>query len=296
DILASESFVSEIVDLIIRQKEKEAEEKNEPNFMGFLSTQYLNKKNVCESDFVIFKQSKAYSEAPKEKIVTFIVEISQSCSKENLTENQLKHIFSIFIQSGFKDDFFVNNNGHQLVALLKVGDRRRELDLSTTLRKIEIITERLSQLSWLKFFVACGNYYDGTDKIQTSYQSALKTLSIGKALHPEKEIYLYTDMALDVLLLENRDNWSSKHMFNTYENLTYRDKKNCLKKTLHSLFCSNLNISKAAENLNIHRNTLRHRLDKIKELTGLDVTDLNNLFILYSAFRLNELNKVNEIN
>jgi len=41
-------------------------------------------------------------------------------------------------------------------------------------------------------------------------------------------------------------------------------------------FSSNLNISKTAEVLNVTRNTVSARLDKIKRLTGLSPDDFND--------------------
>jgi carbohydrate diacid regulator len=43
-----------------------------------------------------------------------------------------------------------------------------------------------------------------------------------------------------------------------------------LLKTVKAYFAENLNLTKAAERLHIHRNTLIYRLGKIKDLTGLD--------------------------
>lgn len=42
-------------------------------------------------------------------------------------------------------------------------------------------------------------------------------------------------------------------------------------RTAHAFFDSNLNISKTAKALYMHRNTLIYRLNKIKKLTGLDI-------------------------
>ncbi|NLZ51870.1 MAG: PucR family transcriptional regulator, partial [Thermoanaerobacteraceae bacterium] len=46
--------------------------------------------------------------------------------------------------------------------------------------------------------------------------------------------------------------------------------------TLKVYFLFNLNISKTAEELNVTRNTVAARLDKIKSLTGLTPSDFND--------------------
>jgi hypothetical protein len=50
-------------------------------------------------------------------------------------------------------------------------------------------------------------------------------------------------------------------------------------KTSEELLKCNLNISEAARNLYIHRNTLLYRLEKIKALTGLDIKRFEDAFI-----------------
>lgn len=288
ELLSSENFISEIVDLIIRKKEQEDHE----DLMKNWSVNHLHPHKEDNNGLSISEQYLSFNNEIQGSIVVVIVELLQTGSKRKPTSNQLKQVDSVLTRSNFRDDFLGIINDHQLVIIRKVEPNNRGIDLSLTLSNSESLIDSLSKIDWLTFSVACGNNYDGTNKINISYQSALKALYIGKAIYPEKDIYLYTEMVFDVLLLETRDNWHSKHMFDTYENLTSKDKNHCLKKTLDSLFFSNLNIGKAADNLHIHRNTLRYRLDKIKERTGLDVTKLNNMFILYSALRLNQLNAV----
>jgi carbohydrate diacid regulator len=228
----------------------------------------------------------------EDQVVVIIIELNQIDDDADLEEDQLCTIRGMLDRSGFKNDNVDTCDDRVMKVLRKIRSSNQEFDLSTTLKNIQLLANKLSTLSWLDFHISCGNYYDGIEKAQISYQSALKTLFIGKVLSPEKKIYLYSEMALDVLLFETRDEWPLKHMFNTYEKLMFRDKNDCLKNTLDSLFFANLNIGKAADNLNIHRNTLRYRLDIIKECTGLDVTKLNNMFVLYSAVRLNRLRQV----
>ncbi len=53
------------------------------------------------------------------------------------------------------------------------------------------------------------------------------------------------------------------------------------------LFENDLNMSKAADNLYMHRNTLLYRINKLKRLTGLDVRtfdDAVTFIILYRCF------------
>ena len=46
-----------------------------------------------------------------------------------------------------------------------------------------------------------------------------------------------------------------------------------LVRTLSVYFASNTNASEAADRLFLHRNSLRYRLERVEELTGLDLED-----------------------
>ncbi len=57
-----------------------------------------------------------------------------------------------------------------------------------------------------------------------------------------------------------------------------------LVKTLKEFLDSNFSVMKTAISLSIHRNTVLYRLNKIKELTGLDPKNLKDAVKLYSLF------------
>lgn len=60
-----------------------------------------------------------------------------------------------------------------------------------------------------------------------------------------------------------------------------------LVKTCFCLFENSLNVSKTAEALYMHRNTLIYRISKLKTLTGLDVTDFTDavtFIVVYRAY------------
>ena len=66
-----------------------------------------------------------------------------------------------------------------------------------------------------------------------------------------------------------------------------------LVETCFSLFVNNLNVSKTALCLYMHRNTLIYRIAKLKRLTGLDVckfSDAVSFIILYRSY-LEEVKK-----
>jgi carbohydrate diacid regulator len=291
-MLSAENFILEIIDLNIRQRNNIQLATNSSKLIPFSPAPMLTQETKNKITIPVFESAQDSLHSCEDQVVVIIIELNQIDDDADLEEDQLCTIRGMLDRSGFKNDNVDTCDDRVMKVLRKIRSSNQEFDLSTTLKNIQLLANKLSTLSWLDFHISCGNYYDGIEKAQISYQSALKTLFIGKVLSPEKKIYLYSEMALDVLLFETRDEWPLKHMFNTYEKLMFRDKNDCLKNTLDSLFFANLNIGKAADNLNIHRNTLRYRLDIIKECTGLDVTKLNNMFVLYSAVRLNRLRQV----
>jgi PucR family transcriptional regulator, purine catabolism regulatory protein len=63
-------------------------------------------------------------------------------------------------------------------------------------------------------------------------------------------------------------------------------KQGDLIRTLEGFFKANGNLAQAATNLDVHRNTLVYRLERISELTGLDLDDADNRLILNLALKV----------
>ncbi|MGL6248906.1 MAG: PucR family transcriptional regulator, partial [Culicoidibacterales bacterium] len=57
--------------------------------------------------------------------------------------------------------------------------------------------------------------------------------------------------------------------------------------TIRAICLTNLNLSKAAKQLYIHRNTLNYRIEKLLQLTGIDVRTFYGAMTLTLAIQLN---------
>ena len=66
------------------------------------------------------------------------------------------------------------------------------------------------------------------------------------------------------------------------------DSNGLLRRTLVAWFSHNVQPSLTAKALFIHRNTLEYRLNRISELTGLDLSSFDDRLLLYVALQLDE--------
>jgi len=72
--------------------------------------------------------------------------------------------------------------------------------------------------------------------------------------------------------------------------LTYdASRQAALVPTLRAYFAARFNLTKAAESLFVNPNTVVYRLRRIKELSGRDAHDLDDLLVLFLALKLQEL-------
>lgn len=118
-----------------------------------------------------------------------------------------------------------------------------------------------------------------------SFKQATKALEIGKKLQFERKIHLYKDIAFISLLAGFKGN---NEMEEIIKNLENEDQLNLLL-TLITYINMNGEKNKSAEKLNIHRNTLNYRLEKIEEITEKNPKNLIDLFQLYTAYILSKL-------
>ncbi|MGS0727826.1 PucR family transcriptional regulator, partial [Shewanella sp. 0m-11] len=111
--------------------------------------------------------------------------------------------------------------------------------------------------------------------------TALETLAIGQQMQPEHSKYLYEDYSLQVLLSVLKDNWRGKELLCPYQALIKADKNGQLIKTLTAYLQHFGDLQLCANVLFIHRNTLRYRLDRIQQITGTNINQLDGLLQLY---------------
>ena len=72
-------------------------------------------------------------------------------------------------------------------------------------------------------------------------------------------------------------NWQREKLLNPLLELQQHDRQGQLQKTIEAYLLLNCDPVKTCQELHIHRNTLRYRLEKINELTSIDINKFYDL-------------------
>lgn len=127
--------------------------------------------------------------------------------------------------------------------------------------------------------------------LRESYREAKDAVSIANELGDRENTTFYGDLKLFQLLLalkeRNLDHLRRFHK-DTLGLLVEHDerKQGDLIRTLNGFFEANGNLAKAAADLDVHRNTLVYRLERISELTQMNLDDADNRLILHLALKI----------
>lgn len=166
---------------------------------------------------------------------------------------------------------------------------------SQIMRMRRVIDEVRSQLATRtpSGLVACGisRPATGLSALREAYREAKDSVSIANELGDREQTTFYGDLKLFQLLLALKDR-NLDHLRRFYQEtlgpLVEHDerKQGDLIRTLNGFFEANGNLAKAATDLDVHRNTLVYRLERIAELTGLNLDDPDNRLILNLALKV----------
>jgi purine catabolism regulator len=144
--------------------------------------------------------------------------------------------------------------------------------------------------------VSCGISHPaaGLTALREAYREAKDALGIAQELGSRERTTFYGDLKLFQFLLALKDrNLDQMRRFHreTLGALSEHDerKQGELIRTLNGFFEANGNLAKASDDLKVHRNTLVYRLDRIRELTGLDLEDADNRLILHLALKIQKV-------
>ena len=171
------------------------------------------------------------------------------------------------------------NNAHD------VNEKEQQI-LEKLFQRLQHLLKRLQHNGIDNVNIALGKYFKGAKNIAISFKSAQQVMLFGQIHQPKKNLFLFNEVRLPVLLSPLTDTWQAKQLSSPYAQLLAADKSGQLVKTLHALFAHQGNLTACAESLFIHRNTLRYRLNKIEKITGTSPHEFSGLVELYLAHLL----------
>lgn len=152
-------------------------------------------------------------------------------------------------------------------------------DLTVKLKHTgDSILNRLKKFSSLK--LSFSNVFYASDEIKNAYEEAELVQKIYKDVaHSQNFVKFYNELGTYKIfhLIENKD-YLQDFVEEKLGVVLANDLKNEMEliKTVQTLIKNNMNLRKTAENLFIHYNSLRYRVNKLKEL-GIDMTDGNEM-------------------
>ncbi|WP_122664434.1 sugar diacid recognition domain-containing protein [Pseudomonas viridiflava] len=115
----------------------------------------------------------------------------------------------------------------------------------------------------------------------------VKTLSAyGLAVTTHEKVLHLTRYRLPVMLWAHRDEGATDELLAIVEKVRARDSNGQLMQTLRSWCEHSGQVQQCAAALGLHRNSLRYRMDRIAEITGLDLDRLDDVMTLYLGVQL----------
>ncbi len=174
---------------------------------------------------------------------------------------------------------------NEIVVLKPVTIIDGEWDKKEEQKRVKKLLSRIKQVGEFSVKIALGDYFPHLSGIARSYETAKATLDANSDTKPS--ILFYQEHKLSILIsVLKKDQWRHDQMLQPLNRLLEQDTKGVLIKTLRVFFEHNCDLAHACESLHIHRNTLRYRLDKIEEITSLNINNLDEKFQLYLALKL----------
>lgn len=134
--------------------------------------------------------------------------------------------------------------------------------------------------------IGIGNYHPDIEGLRQSYHEATSAIELGAQTWDTERIYHIDDFGVVAPLLSGVD---ENNIYFSRELLDRLGENHEIIQTLEAFFNYDMSLTRTADTLGIHRNTLVYRLDRITETLGLDPRVFDDaiqikLAILYNRF------------
>lgn len=124
-----------------------------------------------------------------------------------------------------------------------------------------------------------------------SYQQAAHAMEIGIAFRPNEQIFEHQSLLLERFVADTPIDLANGYANSLFNRKTTRLFNEEMLTTIEVFIQKNLNLTDAAKQLFIHRNTLVYRLDKIKQQSGLDLRNFHDAMTFKLLYDLKKIAK-----
>jgi len=155
------------------------------------------------------------------------------------------------------------------VALLK--NTTESEDFNEHAQYASAVQETLLSEVALAVTIGIGETAASAADLHQSYRQARRAIEIGRVFQSESSIYVYRSLMLERFLSDLPADTAAHYHGLLFSRKTARLFNEEMLYTIEMFFRKDLNLSDAARQLYIHRNTLVYRLDKVQRLVGLDL-------------------------
>ncbi len=207
---------------------------------------------------------------------------------QRLKNDVLKTIQGIFMDT--PQEIVSYTGGDRFVVLKTINPKDSDEILRRKLFRMgKRIKNTISQQMKFKVTIGIGEYHEDIRGISKSFKEATQALDVGTKLEGAGDIYHVDNLGVGKLLAEIKGESQQEFMEKTiYSTKNNKEKKinETLLETLKAFFDNNLSISKTAQVIYVHRNTLLYRLRRVKEITGLDPKKFDDAIQLRLALKM----------
>jgi carbohydrate diacid regulator len=170
--------------------------------------------------------------------------------------------------------------------LLTDDDAELTTNLESFKKSLGAIYSILKSELKLPTTMGVGNYHPGLEGLRISYHEAGSAIELGAQTWDQDRIYHIDDFGVVAPLLSGVD---ESNIYFSRELLERLGENHEIIQTLEAFFAFDMSLTRTADKLKIHRNTLVYRLDRITETLGLDPRVFDDavqikLAILYNRF------------
>lgn len=264
--------------LVLEENNRNLEEQV---FASILDAEHLNRDSVLEqAEFLNIDLSGSFC------VVEFAIDINENNNKDLLGAGQnIRNVINTEFSSYSGMNVLVMQQTGSVLSLVST-ERIKENDLKKVLEKI---VESAYKKYHINLNVGIGSSVDYLEDVRQSRKDAAAAIKAAHASDSDKHIFFYREQGMYTFISKVSDGrFLDEFVYKNIGKLIDADEINNgnLCETLESYLNHNCNVKGTAESLIVHRNTLNYRLNKIRELLGINFDNLDTCLMLKLAFMI----------